>query len=56
MSQVMIRCPETGKPVATGMAMDRKSFDSATLERNSVQRPHCGKAHTWSKKDAWLQD
>lgn len=53
--QVMIRCPETGKPLSTGLSMDAGSFESSTLENDSVECPHCGKTHTWSKEDAFLE-
>lgn len=55
MPNVMIKCPETNKPVSTGIAMDEKSFNSSTLSNNNVQCPHCGKMHTWQKEDAYLE-
>lgn len=51
----MIECPETGKPVSTGMAMDKKSFQSSVLKNNTLKCPKCGKKHTWDKKDAFLK-
>ena len=54
MAKVMIKCPTSGKPVFTGMAMDKSSFEVASLSRNSVKCPHCGNMHTWDKKDAYL--
>lgn len=56
MAMVLIRCPNTGKPLATGIGMDPGSFASSTLLNNTVGPcPHCGQNHTWSKKDAWLE-
>lgn len=50
MGQVMIRCPETDKPLPTGIAMDKASFESSQMENNSVGPcPHYGENHTWSK-------
>lgn len=54
MGQVMIRCPQTGKLVSTGIAMDKASFESSTLTNNSVKCPLCGNIHVWSKRDATL--
>jgi endogenous inhibitor of DNA gyrase (YacG/DUF329 family) len=54
MGMVMIVCPTTKKPVPTGIAMDKASFNSSTLTNNSVSCPHCGKMHVWSKRDAFL--
>ena len=50
----MIRCPQTGKPLPTGMAFTEANFKAITLSSNSVLCPHCGQMHVWDKKDAWL--
>lgn len=55
----MIKCPDTGKPLATGFGMDKQSFESPgmVLKDNQVGPcPHCGGSHVWSKEDAWLQE
>ena len=56
MGLVMIQCPNTGKAIPTGFDMDKTSFQSSTLNRNSVGCPACGKTHTWDKKDAWVHE
>jgi endogenous inhibitor of DNA gyrase (YacG/DUF329 family) len=56
MARLMIRCPQTGKPVFTGMDMPPAAFDRATLESNTVRCPHCGEPHTWQKADAYLEE
>lgn len=56
MGTVMIKCPDTGKMLSTGIGMDKASFASASLSKNGVKCPHCGKTHIWDKKDAWVQD
>jgi len=57
MGPVMIKCPKTEKPLDTGIHMDKVSFESGTLEHNTIGPcPHCGENHTWSKEDAWLAD
>jgi endogenous inhibitor of DNA gyrase (YacG/DUF329 family) len=56
MSNVVIKCPQTGKTIPTGIAMDKVSFESATLTNNSFGPcPACGRRHTWDKRDAWVQ-
>lgn len=53
---VLIACPVTGEPVPTGFVMDPASFESATLVDNSFGPcPSCGRVHTWSKPDAWIE-
>lgn len=54
-SQVVVTCPKTGKQVSTGMAMDKKSFETAIMSGNFFLCPACGQTHTWDKKDAKLQ-
>ncbi len=56
MGMVMIKCPTTGQAVETGIAMDKQSFERKNITNNSVICPACGKKHTWSKKDAWVQE
>ena len=55
MPQVMIMCPETGKPVYTGMNFDWWSFESVQLPKSSIACPKCGEVHEWEKTDAFLQ-
>lgn len=55
MGNVVIDCPVTGKPVRTGIGMDRASFEGSALTNNQVDCPHCGQVHTWSKADARLE-
>lgn len=50
MPEIFIRCPNTGKVISTGMAMDQRSFERAT--GLSVGCPACGKVHTFTAKDA----
>ncbi|HEY8082783.1 MAG TPA: hypothetical protein VIE64_04400 [Solirubrobacterales bacterium] len=57
MANVMIKCPNTGKLVPTGIAMDAQSFASAQLSNNGLGNcPACGGGHVWSKKDAQLEE
>jgi len=59
MGKVMIQCPETGRPVGTGITMGRASFEDPTnvLENKTLGNcPACGKDHVWSRPDAFLQE
>ena len=51
---LIITCPSTGKPVRTGMSMNKHSFQKALIGAHEVRCPHCGQVHVWSKKDAHL--
>lgn len=53
---VMIDCPATGKPVATGFAMSAEAFAAAKLSGNETDEcPHCGQMHIWEMKEAYLE-
>lgn len=57
MAKVMIKCPETGKLVPAGVWVDKATFEKAQMPQNTLGRcPACGKKHSWTKKDAVLQD
>lgn len=54
MGMVSITCPNTGQIVPTGIHMNEAEFSAATLGRNELRCPACGRIHTWSKADARL--
>jgi endogenous inhibitor of DNA gyrase (YacG/DUF329 family) len=54
MPKIMITCPETRKPVFTGMDLPKNVFEKAQIQGNSVSCPHCGQVHAWSRDDAYL--
>lgn len=54
MSRVMILCPETDKPVYTGMNFDWYTFESTRIAEKSVVCPACGQEHSWGRTDAYL--
>jgi hypothetical protein len=54
MAMLMIRCPNTGKLLATGFDIPIEAVRSGNvhLENNQVGPcPHCGEMHTWSAND-----
>jgi hypothetical protein len=57
MGDVMIRCPTTQEPLATGIVMNRASLENSKLSNNiSGPCPHCGQLHTWNIEDAWIDE
>jgi hypothetical protein len=56
MSEIMIRCPESGSEISTGIACDGATFRFLPFLVSHAHCPICGKAHVWSKSDAWLSD
>jgi hypothetical protein len=54
MGEIMIRCPETGNEVSTGIYCDGKSFGELPFIVSQANCPLCGSPHSWSKAEAWL--
>lgn len=56
MNEVMIRCPATGEPMATGLIMSVESLANSKLKNNtSGPCPHCGELHVWDIEEAWIK-
>ena len=53
MGAVMVRCPQTGRDVPTGLVTDRKSFESMPVFFARVHCPICRTEHEWFAKEAW---
>lgn len=53
---IMIKCPTTGRDVATGIEVAREEyFDTLQASNNKIVGCEaCGRDHTWSKADAFL--
>ena len=56
LSRVMIRCAESGEGVPAGMRVDAASSELGNLGETTISCPHCGQEHTWSAKDAWIEE
>ena len=56
MGAVMVKCPNTGRKIATGIVADRVSFNSAPVFFARVYCPICRMEHEWFAKDAWVCD
>jgi hypothetical protein len=56
MSMLMIRCPQTGQAISTGIETDHDSFKSIPDVLAFARCPQCGLEHAWRHDDAWLAD
>ena len=54
MGAIMIRCPQTGREIPTGIEMDTSEFQRAPVFFSRVQCPVCDRVHEWFAKDAWV--
>jgi hypothetical protein len=56
MSILMIRCPQTGQAVSTGIDTDRDSFRKIPEVLGFAYCARCGLEHAWWQDEAWLAD
>jgi hypothetical protein len=56
MGELMIRCPKTGKPVTTGIHMERARFRSMSVFFSSSFCQSCRILHEWFAASAWVCD
>ena len=52
MGIIMINCPATGRGVSTGIEVC--ATDQLPVVTATTICPACGRAHEWTKKEAWL--
>lgn len=50
-----VKCKKCGLTFPSGMAMDRKTFESATISGQQYECRYCGKKHTYEKADHFHQ-
>ena len=54
MGAVMVRCPQTGHEIPTGIVADRESFQAMPVFFARVHCPACRTEHEWFAQDAWV--
>jgi hypothetical protein len=54
MSSVMIKCPNTGRPVSTAIEIEPSVFRRLPNMSARMLCPACGKEHSWMTAQAWL--
>src|SRR5262245_9556868 len=54
MGEVMIKCPDTGRDIPTGMIADRISFSAMPVFFARVLCPVCHTQHEWFAREAWV--
>jgi hypothetical protein len=54
MGAIMIRCPQTGREIPTGIEMDECDFLHAPVFFSRAYCRFCRGEHEWFAKDAWV--
>jgi hypothetical protein len=56
MGIVMIRCPQTGRDIRTGMTADRNTFEATPVFFARAYCPFCRTEHEWFAQEAWIRE
>jgi len=56
MGAVMIKCPDTGRDIPTGLVADSKSFRATPVFFSRAYCPICRTYHEWFAQQAWVCD
>ena len=56
MGMVMIKCPETGHAIPTGIEMDRERFRCSTVFFSRTYCGVCAATHEWFAREAWVYE
>jgi hypothetical protein len=56
MGAVMIKCPESGRAIATGMEADRERFRRSPVFFARTFCAICKSSHEWFAKEAWVRE
>lgn len=54
MGVLVIKCPNTGREVSTGIQTDTSTFARMPNEILETRCPHCRTKHSWRPRDAML--
>jgi hypothetical protein len=55
MGIVMVRCPNTGRAISTGIETDAARFRRTIVFMGRSHCPHCRVEHEWFAGDAWVE-
>jgi hypothetical protein len=56
MGVLIIKCPNTGRDISTGIETDKDTFAAMPNDVVETRCPHCRTKHSWRPRDARLID
>jgi hypothetical protein len=56
MGMVMVKCPQTGQAIPTGIETDRESFARSAVFFARTRCPRCRTDHAWFAREAWVRE
>lgn len=56
MGMVMVKCPQTGHAIPTGIRISRESFGHSAVFFSRTPCPICRTDHPWFAREAWVDE
>ena len=56
MGMVMVKCPQTGHAIPTGIKIDRESFRRSPVFFARTRCLICHTDHSWFAREAWVDE
>jgi len=56
MGMVMVKCPQSGRAIPTGIKTDRESFRRSAVFFSRTHCPICCTDHAWFAREAWVHE
>jgi hypothetical protein len=56
MGVVMIKCPQTGRKISTGIRADKATYGRMPVFFSRTFCPICRVEHVWFAKEAWIEE
>ncbi|MDA9427001.1 hypothetical protein XH97_33530 [Bradyrhizobium sp. CCBAU 53380] len=56
MGMVMVKCPQTGRVIPTGIMSDRETFLRSVVFYGNTHCPDCRANHHWFAREAWVEE
>jgi hypothetical protein len=56
MGMLMIKCPQSGQEIPTGIEVDRERFRASPVFFSRSRCPVCQIDHPWFAREAWVQE
>jgi hypothetical protein len=56
MGMVMVKCPQTGHAIPTGIKTDRESFGRRPVFFSRTRCVICHTDHPWFAREAWVEE
>ena len=56
MGMIMVKCPQTGRAIPTGLKSDRETFMRSIVFFGNTRCPICVANHNWFAREAWVDE